>query len=261
MDLDDELKELFGSDRLDVAVRADAEEIIVAGARRVRRRRIAAATASGVLGVVVAVVAGFILTSGNPDAMPPATSTTTPRPAASSPSITSLPSQTSAAAPPLGTTTTAAPPSKPQPHTKTTPSGPPDLSYEVVGPTGLRSLALGQTLEEAQATGLVGNTTDGNGGCAVYELISDDRIAGHVYISTTVQAIAAYPVQTPEGVGKGWTVEQVKAEYPGLDEGAAMTNGYALVPVPGNPSADYRLQFSDGEVTGVTLQTGDQGCY
>lgn len=261
MDLDDELKELFSSDRLDVAVRADAEDIIVAGARRVRRRRIAAATASGVLGVVIAVVAGFIVAGGNPDAMPPATSTTTPRPAATSPSITSLPSQTSAAAPPLGTSTTDAPPPKPPPHTKPSTPRPPDLNYEVVGPTGLRSLTLGQTLEEAQDTGLVGNPTDTNSSCSVYELISDDRIAGVVYFTTTVQAIFAYPVQTPEGVGNGWTIEQAKAVYPDLDKDVVTETGYGEVPVPGNSSANYRLRFEDGKITQVYLELDGQTCY
>jgi hypothetical protein len=261
MDLDDELKELFVSDRLDVPVRANAEEIIVAGARRLRRRRLAAATASGVLGVVVVVVAGVILAGGNPDAMPPATKTTTPRPAASSPSISSLPSPTSAAAPPLGTTTTTPPPPPPKTKTKTTTAGPPNLNYEVVGPTGLRSLTLGQTLEEAQASGLVGNKTDTNSSCAVYDLISDDRIAGVVYFTTTLQAIFANPVQTPEGVGAGWTVEQVKTVYPELDEETVAATNYGQVSVPGNPSADYRLRFADGKVIQVYLELAGQTCF
>jgi hypothetical protein len=261
MDLDDELKELFTSDRLDVHVRSDAEGIIVAGARRVRRNRIAAATASGVLGVVIAVVAGVMLAGGDPDAMPPATSTTTERPAASSLDLSTLPNPTSAAAPPLGSTTTTTLKPNTPPPTRTTVPGPPKLHYEVVGPVGLRSLELGQTLEQAQATGLMGHTTDGNGGCTVYEMISDDRIAGYVYMSDTVQAIAAYPVQTPQGVGQGWTVEQVKAEYPDLDEQAATETGHALVPVPGNAAAVFRLNFADGVVTGVTLQFADQPCY
>src|SRR5690348_3337808 len=135
-DLDDELRELLGSDRLDVPVRADAEEIIVAGARRLRRRRIVAATASGALGVVAAIVAGFVLAGGTPDAMPPATSTTIPRPTAPPIEFTSLPGESTAQAPPLGTTTTTSSPTKPTTKTKTSNPGPPDLNYEVIGPTG-----------------------------------------------------------------------------------------------------------------------------
>ena len=258
--LDDDLRELFASDRLNVPVRADAEEIIVAGARRVRRRRIVAATASGAAGVAVAVVAGFVLAGGAPNAMPPATSTTT-RPPAASVELTDLPAPSTAQAPRLTTTTTTTPPPKPPPtRTKTTNPGPPDLSYQVIGPTGLRALKLGQTLEEAKATGLLGIQTASSGGCTVYTLVSDDRVAGHVYVSDTVQAIAADPVQTPQGVGPGWTVAQVKAVYPDLDEQAAEA-GHALVPVPGNAEANFGLRFADGKVTAVSLELAGQSCY
>lgn len=261
--LDDDLRELFTSDRLDVAVRADAEEIIVSGARRVRRRRIVAATASGALGVVVAVVAGFVLAGGTPDAMPPATSTTTRPPAASSIEVSSLPTQSTAEAPPLTTTpTTTIPPKAPPTKTRTSEPGPPDLNYLVLGPTGLRSVRLGQTLEEAQATGMLGIVTSTTaGGCEVYQLISDDRVAGFVYISGTVQEISADPAQTPQGVGPGWTLAQVKKVYPDIDEQAVTEKGEAVVPVPGNPSAVFRLGIPSGEVTSVSLEVTNSSCW
>jgi hypothetical protein len=73
-----------------------------------------------------------------------------------------------------------------------------------------------------------------------------------VYVTDTVSAIAPRPAKTPEGVGAGWTAEQVKEEYPDLDEQAA-AGGSALVSVPGNARASYRLEFANGEVTSVTL--------
>ncbi|MFL6120611.1 hypothetical protein [Actinophytocola sp.] len=261
--LDDELRALLHSDRLDVAVRSDADEIIVAGARRVRRRRIVAATASGALGVVVVVVAAFLTAGGAPDAMPPATSTTTRPPAAPSIEVeTLLPSAATAQAPPLGTTTTTTTrPKPPRTPTKTTDPGPPDLNYLVIGPTGLRSVRLGQTLEDAQATGMLGSvTTHTSGGCDIYQLISDDRVTGSVRISDTVRSISANPVQTPQGVGPGWTLSQVEEVYPDVDTQAATETGEARVPVPGNAAAVFRLLISGGKVTGVALELADATC-
>jgi hypothetical protein len=265
MDLDDELRELFTTDdRLDVPVRADAEELIVAGARRVRRRRVVAATASGALGVVAVIVAGLVLAGGGPNAMPPATDVPTTHRAASSARITTLPSPTSAAGPPMTapshTTTTTRTKPHPTPSHTSNPVTPPDRGYQVLGPTSLESLALGQSLADAQATGMLGpKTSDSSGGCGVYELI-DDRVTGSVYVSTTVQAVFADPTQTPQRVGPGWTIEQVKSVYPDLDEAAANT-GNALVPVPGNPAATYNLHFAGGEVTQVSMQLTNQTCF
>jgi hypothetical protein len=264
MGLDEELRELFESDRLDVRVRADAEDIIVSGARRVRRRRIAAAAASGVLGVVIAVVAGFVAAGSSPDAMPPATSTTTPRPAAPTQKTvpSTLPSMTSAQAPPLGMTTTTTTKTQQPPQTVTSTPQPPKLNYEVVGPLRLRSLQLGQSLDSAQMTAYVGSEpTEGSGGCQIYDIINGDGITGRVYFSgDSLQVIAARPVQTPEGVGAGWTAEQVKTVYPSLDAQEATATGHTVVPVPGNAAAVYQLQFADDVVTGVTLQFADQPC-
>lgn len=262
MDLDDELRELFTSDRLDVAVRPDAEQVIVTGARRVRRRRIAAATASGVLGVVITVAAGFALAGGDPDAMPPATSTTTTRPAGSSPVVALPPVTTTETVPPPVVTTTQPPKRNVPTTTSTTRTGaprPPIISAMVIGPTGYRELALGQTLEEAQASGRLGPLIDDSGDCAVYEIQTDVMTSsGRVYVTDTVSAIAPRPAKTPEGVGPGWTVEQVLKVYPDLDEQAA-ASGRALVSVPGNAGASYRLEFADGEVTSVAL-LGDSRC-
>jgi len=262
-ELDAELRNLFTSDRLDVPVRADAEEIIVSGARQVRRRRIVAATASGALGVVAAVVAGFVLAGGTPDAMPPATSTTTTRPPVGpSIEVTSLPGEATAEAPPLGTTTTTP---SPPPHTKTktktssSVSGPPTLNYEVIGPTGIRGLRLGQTLEEAQATGLLSPTAEESRGCQVYEMVSDDRLTGRVYVNGgTVQIIDANPVQTPQGVGPGWTLAQVHEVYGDFTD----TGPDSLIAVPGNPYAHFHLRFVDGKVVSIgLLLTYDQPCF
>ncbi|HEX6359875.1 hypothetical protein [Actinophytocola sp.] len=262
-DLDAELRQLFTSDQLDVAVRADAEQVIVTGARRIRRRRIATATAGGVFAVVAVIIGGIVLTGGNPDAMPPATTKPAPPPAATSiEGTTTLPAASSAAAPPLGgTTTTVTKTPKAPVTTKSTEPGPPDLNYAVLGPTGIGQLELGQTLEEAQATGQLGEVVEDGGpdGCSTYKLAS--RAAGEVYVAGTVQAIDVRPAQTPEGVGPGWSVKHVKTVYSEVDETFVKDNGEILVSVPGNQSAHYRLKFADGLVTGVSLQAADRSCF
>jgi hypothetical protein len=257
MDLDDELRRLFTSDRLDVAVRPDADEVIVAGARRLRTRRILTATAGGAAAIVAVVVAGIVLAGGNPDAMPPATTNPSTPSAATSHGFATPTTQSTAAAPPVGTiapgsTTTETPPTT---TTTTTDPAPPDLDLPEIGPYGFQALRLGQTLEEAQATGMIADRPH-DGGCVAYTLVSDG-VSGQVYISDTVQAIAADPVMTPEGVGPGWTIEQVQEVY-SVDVGP---NGQVLVPVLGNASASYRLQFADGVVTSVGLQFDGQTCY
>lgn len=260
MDLDDELRELFTSDRLDVAVRADAEQIIVTGARRVRRRRIAAATASGALGVVVVIAAGIALAGGDRGALPPATDNPTTPTMNSSVPLAAPASTTTSTTPPPVVTTTQTPKKTTRTTTTTTRTGaprPPVISAYVIGPTGYRELELGQTLEEAQASGRLGPLVEDDGGCAVYEIQTDVMTAsGRVYVAGTVQAIAPLPAKTPEGVGKGWTVEQVMEVYPDLDEAAATAGGRVLIPVPGNASASYQLEFGGGKVTSVALQAG-----
>jgi hypothetical protein len=262
-DLDDELRQLFTADGLDVQVRPDAEHVIVAGARRVRRRRIVAATASGALGVVIVVVAGILLTGSTPDAMPPATATDTTSEQVSAADIpsTSPSSQTSSTTPSpesasVHTTTKPSPPSTP---VTTSDPGPPRLNFQVVGPTGFHALRLGQTLEEARATGMVGAQVPDNGGaCPAYELVGD--VAGRVYIGSGVQAIFPEPAQTVEGVGAGWTVAQVKEVYPDLDEAQLKDVQWDHVAVPGNPAALYELAFADGVVTSVALVTTGDFC-
>lgn len=58
----------------------------------------------------------------------------------------------------------------------------------------------------------------------------------------------------------GWTIAQVHDVYPAVTEDS-LWNGMRDVPVPANTSASYRLQFTDGKLSGITLQNNDHGCY
>ena len=267
MDLDDELRQLFTSERMDVAIRPDANEVIVAGASRVRRRRIATATAGGALAVVAAVVASVVLTGGDRDAMPPATGTPTTdhstSSAMSSSETTMSTNRTTTSTSRAGTGNTP-PVQNTAPSTGTSGTSvtdPPDPGHPVIGPTGYGGIRLGMTLAEAKATGLLGEPShEAEGGCPSYTLLVDGPYAA-ASISDTVQAINTSGTQTPEGIGQGATFEQLKAVYPELQNQTVEPNGYALVAAPGNPNGQYRFWFDAGAVTNVSLQFVNQECW
>ena len=271
MNLDDELRQLFSDERLEVPARPGAEDVLVAGAQRVRRRRIAAVTASGALAVVAVVAAGFLLTGGNPDAMPPAnhykntptsTATTTTTSSSTQPSTTTQNVTTGTLGgnedpPDTGTGNTES--------TSTSVDPPPVLGYPVVGPSGFRALLLGQSEEDAQSTGMIGvQTAELYGNCSEYQLLVDSVNVGLVYFSSSgLAAVMPWEAQTPEGVGIGWTLEQAAAVYPDLDPGSALANGFAVVSAPGNPAATYYLLVDSSldTIARVPLQTAARPCF
>lgn len=273
MDVDDELRRLFAEsgDRLDVPVRADVEQVIVAGARRVRRRRRTTATASGAVAAVAAIVGGIVLAGGAPDAMPPAvsssaTSTTTSWSVSVTASAPAAPSANPTSA--TGTrreTTTQEKPEPPVSGLSVVP--PPKLDYEIVGPTGVRALHLGQSFEDAKATGMLKFGDElVYPPCTAYRVLLDGREIAFTYISlpesgNQVELISTSELQTPEGVGAGWTAQQVATVYPDFDTSAAKTNRNGSVAVPGNPTAAYQFWFeADGRMSGFNLRRVGQPC-
>ena len=270
MNLDDDLRRLFADERLEVPARPGAEDVIVAGARRVRRRRIAAVTASGAVAAVAVVAAGVLLAGGHPDAMPPANRYKNTPTSTSATTTTTTTRSSTAQTVPQGTVTgnEDPPPTREEENTgptEPTVEPPPVLNLPVLGPTGYEAVQLGQTQEEAEATGMVGVPTDQTyGSCSEYELLSNSAHAGWLYFSSSgVAAIMPYEAQTPEGVGPGWTIEQAAAVYPEIDAESALVNGYAVVAAPGNPDATYRLlvDVNMERITRITMQTAAQPCF
>jgi hypothetical protein len=272
MNLDDELKRLFVDERLEVPARPGAEDVIVAGAQRVRRRRIATVTASGALAVAAVVAASVLLTGGHQDAMPPANHyKNTPTSTTSTTTTTGSTTQSSTTQNlPTGTVggDVEAPPTNEEENTEPsspTSAPPPALDYPVLGPTGFQSLWLGQTQQEAEGTGMVGVSTGQYGdNCSEYQLLVDGADVGLVYFRDGgLVALMPFTSQTPEGVGPGWTVEQAAAAYPDLDVEFALANRYAIVSVPGNPDATFRLLIDGGldEIVRITMQTAAQPCF
>lgn len=272
IDLDDELRRLLADadERLDVPVRPDAPDVIVAGAKRVRRRRVAAAAATGALTAVALVAGVIILVGGKPDAMPPAlrythnppvaATTTTTTGTTTSRTSTSQTTQSSA----TGTREVPPPPEEETRQTESSAPQPPKLDLPVLGPTGFQSLGLGQTLEQAQATGMVGvvNPETPWTSCTEYQLLVDGAPAGHVYFSTggLLATIAPRAARTPEGVGPGWTVGQAQTVYPDFDAQAAMQNGNAEARVPGNGNATFLIVANGEDVLRVLMQTAPEPC-
>ncbi|HET6505000.1 MAG TPA: hypothetical protein VFG87_29980 [Amycolatopsis sp.] len=236
-DLDGELRRLFDDKRLAVPPRAGAEDIVVAGARRIRRRRAALATAGGALAVVA--LAGGVLALGGlrtgpaQVALPPASQ---PVPSTSRPALLVPPIAPTAA--PTSTTPgaqsgdqaplpeTQSPRSSPR---QTAPSPPststrlPVVSGSVLGPSGYGALQLGMSFEAAKATGMLADASAPPSGCATYLLAEGSSAVSGVYISPTagILRFEAAGAATPENARIGSTLAQLRAAYPDLAKGSS----------------------------------------
>lgn len=269
MDLDDELRRMFANsgDQLDIPVRPDAEQRIVAGAQRVRKRRLAVMSSSGAAAVVVVVAVGIALANPTPEAMPPAhvpTSTSsTPTPPSSTP-----------APPPGEGTGTAIPPAAPPatggdgpPGTSENTEEPPpepEVTGELIGPFGWRELRLGMTYDEAVATGLVVETGSPPGdGCTSYTIATADGSHGGAltFSYNGLEFIAPYAkVRTPEGVWEGMPIEQFLELYPEKADEVAQ-GGSVTIPAVGNSGAEYRIDHhGTGTVSMIGLRIYARGC-
>lgn len=255
--LDDELHRLFNDDRLAVPARSDAEQVIVAGVRRVRSRRIAVAAATGALSVVALVAGGVALAGVNrPQTMPPA-------------GVPSLTSTLTSALPTYPPSPAQTPPSSDgsaagsAPVSPTSKAGTPRAPVgTVLGPDGYGKLKLGMTADQALATHEVapGADTPGPTYCAPYYL-ADHGEQPRVQVSPKVgvASIDAFSgMRTPEGIGLGSTMAQVKTAYPNL---VIRPNSYSVV-VPGNNKAIYRFGFgANGQKVAILmLQHKDYDC-
>jgi hypothetical protein len=132
-----------------------------------------------------------------------------------------------------------------------------------LGPLGYGTLRLGMTAQQLRGSGLlVGKVRAGANGCSGYDLRTRRTPKGSVgvYYSARYGIVSIFAVggmRTPQGIGVGSTLAQVKHAYPKLANGV---NG-ASAPVPGNPKAVYSLLLAGGRVTSLALDLAGQNCH
>jgi hypothetical protein len=274
VDLDDELRKLFADDRLDVAVRPEADRVIVTGARRVRRRRSGVVFGGGMLSVATVLVAGtaFGVSGDAPPSTPLAAAessgltTTTPAPSSTT---TTIERTITVAPPPVTTeahkpTTTSSTPTT----TTTTPTkAKPPADPLAFGPTTVDQLRLGMSVDEAEATGLIQPNAEPENaaGCKGYDWFGQPAAPAHYSLLFSpkfglVRIGGRAEAETPEGIYKGSSEEDVRAVYPDQAKPHMGRNEW-VTPVPGNPSANYWLILSKHVVTEVRLELAAQDCY
>ncbi|WP_433206084.1 hypothetical protein ACQP00_38925 [Dactylosporangium sp. CS-047395] len=138
-----------------------------------------------------------------------------------------------------------------------------------LGPTGLGSLRLGMTRTQANATGMLKpDIAPDAGDCTTTHLKGAPTDAGTVTWRSDrgVVAIDAYgtTMHTPEGVHIGMSRDDMLKIYPEwhpVDGNGDDRDGRGYGKARGNPAAVYRIWTTSGQVSGVTLQRTDQGCY
>lgn len=132
-----------------------------------------------------------------------------------------------------------------------------------LGPYGYGKVRLGMSEKQAKATGAVVLKKAGEAGsCAGWDLKAlpsgKDNVGLYISKKRGVALIfAAKGVKTPEGIGLGSTMTQIKKAYPGVKTAAS---GYPYVGVPGNSKAYYSFLLSKGKVYELALGLNTQDC-
>ncbi|WP_157430059.1 hypothetical protein [Actinomadura oligospora] len=141
--------------------------------------------------------------------------------------------------------------------------GGPASGASTLGPSGFGALKLGMTSVNAKATGeIVLKRAPRGGGCGTFDLKAHpagaNAVGGYVSPRYGVASIVARPgMRTPEGIGLGSTLAQVKRAYPRLLAGV---NG-SSAPVPGNPKAVYSLLMANDKIRELSLDLKAQDCH
>ncbi|WP_336204514.1 hypothetical protein [Nonomuraea sp. LPB2021202275-12-8] len=138
-----------------------------------------------------------------------------------------------------------------------------ETAKTTLGPYGYGKVKLGMSAKKARATGrIVFKLAGGEGSCSGWDLKAhpSGRNSVGLYISRkrgVAVIFAPKGVRTPEGIGIGSTMSQVKRAYPRLK--TSMTGGHS-VSVPGNSKAYYAFFESKGRLEGVALGLDSQDC-
>ncbi len=133
----------------------------------------------------------------------------------------------------------------------------------VLGPTGYKTLHLGQSEHAAEQTGLLVDKKAG-GGCAVYHLRPAEgkpNPGGGVFIESrkgVAMITGTNRIHTPEGVTMGTGLDRVKAAYPRLKK---IDDWIFETAVPGGKHGErYRFAFDErNTVSDFALEAADRG--
>ncbi|MEV5569189.1 hypothetical protein AB0L06_04010 [Spirillospora sp. NPDC052269] len=139
----------------------------------------------------------------------------------------------------------------------------PTRGVPTLGPSGFGALKLGMTTARAKATGqIVLKSAPQGAGCGTFSLKAHpagaNAVGGYVSPHYGVASIAARPgMRTPQGIGLGSTLAQVKHAYPHLQTGV---NG-SSAPVPGNAKAVYSFLVTNDKIKELSLDLKTQDCH
>ncbi len=145
-------------------------------------------------------------------------------------------------------------------------TGTPALAEQklLLGPTGYGSVKLGMTAAQARATGKIVRKSVRNSlpTCTTWDLkqqrYGNDRAGVFISKRHGVAAIAAPGnVRTPQGIGRGSTIAQLRRAYPDFRINA---DG-PIASVPGNRRATFVFHLSKTKVLGVGLFLKKQDCF
>ncbi|GAA4885285.1 hypothetical protein [Saccharopolyspora cebuensis] len=133
-----------------------------------------------------------------------------------------------------------------------------------LGPEGYRTLQLGQSEQQAVATGLLVDRQQ-PGDCVFYRLRSEEGQANPgsgVFIDPRLGVVmigGTDRIRTPGGIGYGSTLAEVRATYPDL-EPEGPTGFVHEADVPGHHANEYRFAFGpDDRVTDFGLEGPELG--
>ena len=273
-ELDAELRRLFGDERLAVRPKADAPEVIVAGARRIKLRRTAMMASSGAV-VAVVMVAGSLTfgpfrTQDNVAALSTgAMKTGEPQQTAV---LTAVPDAPAVAPPSMDVTPTVLPPKGPPANDTrvVSPKAPPKTTSNPVktepkfvstGPLleadGFGKLKLGAPVGGPPASDVTLEPAPTSTACAGYNFSGDGvPAAGFAAASNnSVQVIApSGTVHTAQGIGTGSTTGDIRQKYAGAVESGS--GFYA----PAGPTSVYRFTLDGDVVQSIQLEMTNNDC-